>query len=36
VYHELNGRELSLPESEDLRPDSVVLSWHEAEVFLGQ
>jgi hypothetical protein len=30
------GRELRLPESEDLRPDSVVLSWHEAEVFLGQ
>jgi putative restriction endonuclease len=34
--YELDDRELRLPVSQDLRPDSSVLSWHEAEVFLGQ
>lgn len=36
AYYELDGRELRLPERHDLRPDSGVLSWHEAEVFLGE
>lgn len=36
AYYELDGRELRLPDREDLRPDPAVLSWHEAEVFLGQ
>ena len=33
---ELDGRELRLPDRDDLRPDPAVLSWHEAEVFLGR
>jgi putative restriction endonuclease len=36
AYYELDGRELRLPDRQDLRPDPAVLSWHEAEVFLGQ
>ena len=36
TYYELDGRELRLPQRADLRPDSAVLSRHEAEVFLGQ
>jgi putative restriction endonuclease len=35
AYYELDGRELKIPDREDLRPDSEVLSWHESEVFLG-
>ncbi len=35
VYYELDGREIRLPESPSLRPDSAALSWHGAEVFLG-
>jgi putative restriction endonuclease len=29
-----NGRALQPPESDQLRPDSAPLSWHETEVFL--
>jgi hypothetical protein len=36
AYYELDGRELRLPDRDDLRPDPAVLSWHEAEVFLGR
>jgi len=36
VYDELDGRELQLPVNDALRPDREALSWHEAELFLGQ
>ena len=36
VYYELDGRTLQPPESDQLRPDSELLSWHEAEVFLDR
>jgi putative restriction endonuclease len=36
AYYELDGRTLQPPESDQLRPDSELLSWHEAEVFLDR
>ena len=36
AYYELDGRTLQSPESDQLRPDSELLSWHEAEVFLDR
>ncbi len=36
VYYELDGREIRIPASEALRPDSEALAWHEGEVFLGR
>jgi putative restriction endonuclease len=35
AYYELDGREIRLPDSASLRPDSAALSWHEAEFFFG-
>ncbi len=34
--YELDGRRLQPPESDQLRPDAELLSWHEAEVFLDR
>ena len=36
AYYELDGRTLQPPENDQLRPDSELLSWHEAEVFLDR
>ena len=36
VYYELDGREIRLPRSRPSVPTVTNLSWHEAEVFLGQ
>lgn len=36
VYYELDGRQLRVPASDALRPDPEALSWHAAEIFLGQ
>jgi putative restriction endonuclease len=36
AYYELDGRTLQAPETDHLRPDSELLSWHEAEVFLDR
>lgn len=36
VYYDLDGRELQLPLDPALRPDLEALSWHEAELFLGE
>lgn len=36
VYYELEGREIRIPKIDALHPDTDALSWHEAEVFLGQ